>query len=109
MSKFAMVLAVAAFAATAALAHAQVSIPGTNQAADLETIGTMAKTLDTVIFTWGAKIGAAVVFLLGGWSVRENRLGMALMCFSAGFLMLFAPKMAGEIQKMAGVTSIFNG
>ena len=43
--------------------------------------------------------------------VREFAVTLArgLGCFSAGFLMLFAPKMAGEIQKMAGVTSIFNG
>jgi hypothetical protein len=69
----------------------------------------MAKTIDVVIFNWGAKIAAAVVFLLGGWAVKENRLGMALLCFCAGFIMLFAPKIVHEVQAMAGLNSIFGG
>lgn len=84
-----------------------ISIPGTNEAESLETIGTIAKTFDTIIFTWGAKIGAAVIFLLGGWAIKENRLGMALLCLCAGFIMLFAPKLANEIQSLAGVSSVF--
>lgn len=90
-------------------AFALISIPGTNEADSLETIGTMAKTMDVVIFTWGAKIGSAIIFLLAGWAVKENRLGMALLCIISGFLMLFAPKLATEIQAMAGMTSNFGG
>ena|SRR3990167_9131770 len=92
-----------------AVALASITIPGHNEADQLETLGTMAKTLDVVIFTWGAKIAAAVVFLLGGWAIKENRLGMALMCLCAGFLMLFAPKLATEIQSLAGMNSLFGG
>ena len=92
-----------------ASALARISIPGTDESGDLETLGIMAKTFDTVIFTWGAKIAAAVVFLLAGWAIKENRLGMALMCLCAGFLILFAPKLATEIQTMAGVNSLFGG
>lgn len=87
---------------------AAVNIPGTDQSADLETIGDIAKTIDNVIFNWGAKIAAAVVFLLGGWAVKENRLGMALLCFSAGFIILFAPKMAEEVSNMSGAGSLFS-
>lgn len=90
-------------------ALARISIPGSDESASLETLGTMAKTFDVVIFTWGAKIAAAVVFLLAGWAIKENRLGMALLCLVAGFLILFAPKLATEIQTMAGVNSIFGG
>ena len=88
---------------------AKINIPGTNEADQLETLGTMAKTFDVVIFTWGAKIAAAIVFLLAGWAIKENRLGVALLCLCAGFLMLFAPKLATEIQSLAGITSLFGG
>lgn len=92
-----------------ASAFARITIPGTNEADQLETLGTMAKTFDVVIFTWGAKIAAAVVFLLAGWAIKENRLGMALLCLCAGFLILFAPKLATEIQAIAGMNSLFGG
>lgn len=88
---------------------ARVTIPGTSEADQLDTLGTMAKTLDVVIFTWGAKIAAAVVFLLGGWAIKENRLGVALLCLCAGFLILFAPKLATEIQSLSGMKSVFGG
>lgn len=88
---------------------ARITIPGTNEADQLETLGTMAKTFDVVIFTWGAKLAAAVVFLLAGWAIKENRLGVALLCLCAGFLILFAPKLATEIQSLAGMTSLFGG
>ncbi|MBI2601892.1 MAG: hypothetical protein HYW48_02450 [Deltaproteobacteria bacterium] len=88
---------------------AGVSIPGTSEADQLDTLGTMAKTLDVVIFIWGAKIAAAVVFLLGGWAIKENRLGVALLCLCAGFLILFAPKLATEIQSLSGIKSVFGG
>ena len=90
--------------------YARNTIPGTSEADHLETLGTLAKTLDEVIFIWGAKIAAAVVFLLGGWSIKENRLGMALLCLCAGFLILFAPKLANEIQTLGGgSSSVFGG
>jgi hypothetical protein len=97
------------FALCAIPALAKITIPGTNEADQLETLGTMAKTFDVIIFTWGAKIAAAVVFLLAGWAIKENRLGVALLCLCAGFLILFAPKLATEIQTLAGMTSLFGG
>ena len=102
MSKLLLPLA---FIALPALAS--ITIPGTNEANNLETLGTMVKTFDAIIFTWGAKIAAAVVFLLGGWAIKENRLGVALLCLCAGFLILFAPKLATEIQSISGMTSLF--
>lgn len=105
-SKAAFWLVLSLFSITAL---ARISIPGTNESDQLETLGTMVKTFDIIIFNWGAKIAAAVVFLLGGWAIKENRLGMALLCLCAGFLILFAPKLATEIQTMAGINSLFGG
>lgn len=70
---------------------AQVNLPGTDPSDKLDTAGALLKLVDTAIFTWGARILAGLCVLSAGWSLKEQRFGISVLCILAAVVIGTAP------------------
>ena len=72
-------------------ALAQVSLPGADESGKLEAAGTLLRIVDTGLFKWGTRVFAGLSIVSGGWALKEQRFGVAIMCIIAAILLGSAP------------------
>jgi len=90
------------------IAFAQGShLPGTDASDKLEAAGTLLRLLDTAIFKWGARILAGLCIASAGWSLKEQRFGIAVICIVGAIVIGTAPTWVKNIFSIGTSDSIF--
>lgn len=89
-------------------AHAGPRIPGADAADKLEAAGTVLRIVDTALFKWGARLFSGISVLSGGYNLKEQRFGVAIICFVAAIILGTAPIWVENIFSIGGGNGIFN-
>jgi len=89
------------------LSAAATHIPGSDESGKLEAAGTLLRLVDTAVFLWGSRIFAGLCILSAGWSLKEQRFGMAVVCVLGAIVIGTAPMWVKNIFEIGG-GSIFN-
>lgn len=94
------------------LAHAQAfgatRIPGQDASDKLEAAGTLLRIVDSVLFSWGARIFAGLCVMSAGWNLKEQRFGIAILCIVAAIVLGTAPTWVKNIFDIGGGGGIFS-
>lgn len=94
------------------LVHAQAygatRIPGADASDKLEAAGTLLRIVDSVLFSWGARIFAGICVMSAGWNLKEQRFGMAVLCIVAAIVLGTAPTWVRNIFDIGGGGGIFS-
>jgi hypothetical protein len=86
---------------------AQAQLPGTDASDKLEAAGTLLRIIDTALFKWAARIFAGLCLLSTAWSLKEQRIGIAIICIVAAILFGSAPTWVKNIFSIASADSVF--
>jgi hypothetical protein len=97
-----------AFLVTISSAHAGPRIPGADASDKLEAAGTTLRLVDTFIFIWGARLFAGICIVSGGWNLKEQRFGLAVVCIIASLVIGTSPVWVENIFSIGGGNGIFN-
>lgn len=93
-------------------AHAQAfgatRIPGADASDKLEAAGTLLRIVDSVLFSWGARIFAGLCVMSAGWNLKEQRFGIAVLCVVAAIVLGTAPTWVKNIFDIGGGGGIFS-
>lgn len=93
-------------------AHAQAfgatHIPGQDASDKLEAAGTLLRIVDSVLFSWGARIFAGLCVMSAGWNLKEQRFGIAVLCIVAAIVLGTAPTWVKNIFDIGGGGGIFS-
>lgn len=96
----------------AMLAHTQAfagtRIPGADASEKLEAAGTLLRIVDSVLFSWGARIFAGLCVMSAGWNLKEQRFGIAVLCVVAAIVLGTAPTWVKNIFDIGGGGSVFS-
>jgi hypothetical protein len=94
------------------LFHAQAfggsRIPGIDASDKLEAAGTLLRIVDSVLFSWGARIFAGICVMSAGWNLKEQRFGIAVLCIVAAIVLGTAPTWVKNIFDIGGGGGIFS-
>ena len=94
------------------LAHSQAygstRIPGSDASDKLEAAGTLLRIVDSVLFSWGARIFAGLCVMSAGWNLKEQRFGIAVLCIVAAIVLGTAPMWVKNIFDIGGGGGIFS-
>ncbi len=88
-------------------AFSQAQIPGTDASDKLEAAGTVLRLVDTALFKWGARIMAGVCIMSAGWSLKEQRFGIAVISIIGAMIFGTAPSWVRNIFSISGSDSVF--
>ena len=88
-------------------AFGQASLPGTEESSKPEAAGTLLRLLDTALFTWGTRLFAALSIASAGWSLKEQRFGVAAISIVAAVIIATAPTWVRNLFDIGG-GSIFS-
>jgi drug/metabolite transporter (DMT)-like permease len=83
-------------------------IPGTDASDKLEAAGTLLRILDSVLFSWGARIFAGLCVMSAGWNLKEQRFGIAVLCIVAAIVLGTAPTWVKNIFDIGGGGGVFS-
>ena len=89
-------------------AWAGIRIPGTDASDKLEAAGTLLRLVDSVLFSWGARIFAGLAIMSAGWNLKEQRFGIAVLCVVAAIVLGTAPTWVKNIFDIGGGGGIFS-
>ena len=81
-----------------------IKIPGTDESKQLTAAGTLLRLVDSVLFSWGARLLAGVAVLGAGWNLKEQRFGMAFVCIAGAVVIGTAPLWVKNIFSIGGGT-----
>jgi hypothetical protein len=84
-----------------------VDIPGQDFSRDLETLGSIAQTGDTIAFGWIRPFCAGVFLIIGCIGLVRSNFMLLATGFGAAVVILLVPKIIKEISKKGG-SSIFS-
>lgn len=87
---------------------AGVRIPGSDVSDKLEAAGTLLRLVDSVLFSWGARIFAGLAIMSAGWHLKEQRFGIAVLCVVAAVVLGTAPTWVKNIFDIGGGGGIFS-
>ena len=94
------------------VAHAQAygatHIPGQDASDKLEAAGTLLRIVDSVLFSWGARIFAGLCVMSAGWNLKEQRFGIAILCIVAAIVLGTAPTWVKNIFDIGGGGGVFS-
>ncbi len=90
-----------------AQAYAGARIPGSDASDKLEAAGTLLRIVDSVLFSWGARIFAGLCVMSAGWHLKEQRFGFALLCIGSAIIFGTAPIWVKNIFDIGGGGGIF--
>lgn len=85
-----------------------VTIPGADASDKLEAAGTLLRIVDSVLFSWGARIFAGLCVMSAGWNLKEQRFGIAVLCVVAAIVLGTAPMWVRNIFDIGGGGGIFS-
>lgn len=89
-------------------AYGSTRIPGSDASDKLEAAGTLLRIIDSVLFSWGARIFAGLCVMSAGWNLKEQRFGMAVLCVVAAIVLGTAPTWVRNIFDIGGGGGIFS-
>jgi hypothetical protein len=89
-------------------AFAATRIPGADASDKLEAAGTLLRIVDSVLFSWGARIFAGLCVMSAGWNLKEQRFGIAVLCEVAAIVLGTAPTWVKNIFDIGGGGGIFS-
>ncbi|MBX9767202.1 MAG: hypothetical protein K2X47_08025 [Bdellovibrionales bacterium] len=90
-------------------AYGGTRIPGADASDKLEAAGTLLRIVDSVLFSWGARIFAGLCVMSAGWNLKEQRFGIAVLCIVAAIVLGTAPTWVKNIFDIGGGGGIFSG
>jgi len=82
-------------------------LPGTDQSDKLTAAGTVLRMVDTALFFWGARILSGLSVLGAGWSIKEQRFGVAVLAIVGAVVIGTSPLWVKNIFDVGG-GSIFS-
>lgn len=82
-------------------------IPGQDFSRELETLGSIAQTGDTIAFGWVRPFAAGVFLIIGCVGLVRSHFLLLVLGFGAAVIILLTPKIVKEISKKGG-SSIFS-
>lgn len=85
-----------------------VKIPGQDASDKLEAAGTLLRIVDSVLFSWGARIFAGLCVMSAGWNLKEQRFGIAVLCVVAAIVLGTAPTWVRNIFDIGGGGGLFS-
>ncbi len=91
-----------------AKAYGATRIPGADASDKLEAAGTLLHIVDSVLFSWGARIFAGLCVMSAGWNLKEQRFGMAVLCIIAAIVLGTAPTWVKNIFDIGGGGGVFS-
>jgi len=83
-------------------------IPGADASDKLEAAGTLLRIVDSVLFSWGARIFAGLCVMSAGWNLKEQRFGIAVLCVVAAIVLGTAPTWVKNIFDIGGGGGVFS-
>jgi len=83
-------------------------LPGADASDKLEAAGTLLRIVDSVLFSWGARIFAGLCVMSAGWNLKEQRFGMAVLCIVAAIVLGTAPTWVKNIFDIGGGGGVFS-
>lgn len=83
-------------------------IPGADASDKLEAAGTLLRIVDSVLFSWGARIFAGLCVMSAGWNLKEQRFGIAVLCIVAALVLGTAPTWVKNIFDIGGGGGVFS-
>lgn len=86
---------------------AQGTLPGTDASDKLEAAGTLLRIIDTALFKWAARVFAGLCLLSTAWSLKEQRIGIAIICIVAAIIFGSAPTWVKNIFSITNADSVF--
>lgn len=89
-------------------AFAATRIPGADASDKLEAAGTLLRIVDSVLFSWGARIFAGLCVMSAGWNLKEQRFGIAVLCIVAAIVLGTAPTWVKNIFDIGGGGGVFS-
>lgn len=89
-------------------AFAGAKIPGADASDKLEAAGTLLRIVDSVLFSWGARIFAGLSVMSAGWHLKEQRFGIAVLCVVAALVLGTAPTWVKNIFDIGGGGGVFS-
>lgn len=89
-------------------AFGSVRIPGSDASDKLEAAGTLLRIVDSVLFSWGARIFAGLSVMSAGWHLKEQRFGIAVLCIVAAIVLGTAPTWVKNIFDIGGGGGVFS-
>lgn len=91
-----------------AQAYGATRIPGTDASDKLEAAGTLLRVVDSVLFSWGARIFSGICVMSAGWNLKEQRFGIAVLCVVAAIVLGTAPTWVKNIFDIGGGGGVFS-
>lgn len=91
-----------------AQAFAGSRIPGADASDKLEAAGTLLRIVDSVLFSWGARIFAGLCVMSAGWNLKEQRFGIAVLCIVSAIVLGTAPTWVKNIFDIGGGGGVFS-
>jgi hypothetical protein len=90
-------------------AHAATThLPGEDMSDKLQAAGTLLRLIDTGLFKWGARIFAGLCIMSAGWSLKEQRFGIAIICVIGAIVFGTAPMWVKNIFEIGGGNGVFS-
>ena len=89
-------------------AFASTTIPGSDASDKLEAAGTLLRIVDSVLFSWGARIFAGLCVMSAGWNLKEQRFGIAVLCIVSAIVLGTAPMWVRNIFDIGGGGGVFS-
>ena len=87
-------------------------LPGTNEIDQLHAAGTLIRIIDSILFSWGARIFAGLLILNAGISLKNQAFGLAFISIIGAIVIGTAPMWVKNIFDIGGGTlfsAIFMG
>ena len=84
------------------LAVAQISLPGSDQFDKLTAAGDLLRIIDSALFKIGARILAGLAVLGAGWSLKEQRFGVAVIGIIAAIVIATTPMWVKNFFEIGG-------
>ncbi|MGE3611000.1 MAG: hypothetical protein AB7I27_15525 [Bacteriovoracaceae bacterium] len=79
-------------------------LPGTDQSDKLQAAGSLLRIIDSVLFSWGARIFAGLLILNAGISLKNQAFGLAFISIIGAIIIGTAPMWVKNIFDMGGGT-----
>ena len=79
-------------------------LPGTDQSDKLQAAGTLLRIIDSVLFSWGARIFAGLLILNAGISLKNQAFGLAFISIIGAIMVGTTPLWVKNIFDMGGGT-----
>lgn len=78
------------------------NISGEDLSGDLETVGSLFKTADTITFAWLAPFAAGIFGIIGCIGLIRSHFVLFILGFAAVILILLVPKIVSEVRRKGG-------